>query len=95
MALVGRLFDFQLPRNARNCKISQNILQSKKEHAIFLSKERGGMTGSASIQAAVMALLADGTSHTVQEIKHHLRQVGISEYSKGQFSGSINTLLRN
>lgn len=53
------------------------------------------MTGSARIQAAIIALLTDGTSHTVQEIKSYLKQVGISEYSEGQFSGSINTLLRN
>ncbi len=53
------------------------------------------MTTSARIQEKIADLLADGCSHTVQEIKSFLEQVGISDYSEGQFSGSINTLLRN
>lgn len=39
--------------------------------------------------------MADGNYHTVQEIKSFLRKAGISDYSEGQFSGSLNTLLRN
>ena len=53
------------------------------------------MTKSARIQEGVVEFLADGCPHTVQEIKSFLQQVGISDYSEGQFSGSINTLLRN
>ena len=53
------------------------------------------MTKSARIQENVMEFLADGYPHTVQEIKSFLDQTGISDYSEGQFSGSINTLLRN
>lgn len=53
------------------------------------------MTKSAIIQEFVMKILADGCPHTVQEIKAFLQQNRISDYSEGQFSGSINTLLRN
>lgn len=53
------------------------------------------MTTSARIQERIMDLLGDNSSHTVQEIKNFLEQSGISDYSEGQFSGSINTLLRN
>ena len=53
------------------------------------------MTKSARIQEKIIEFLADGCPHTVQEIKSFLEQVGISDYSEGQFSGSINTLLRN
>lgn len=34
-------------------------------------------------------------SHSVQEMKNYLEQSGATEYSEGQFAGSINTLLRN
>ena len=53
------------------------------------------MTKSARIQEKIIEILADGNYHTVQEIKSFLRKAGISDYSEGQFSGSINTLLRN
>ena len=53
------------------------------------------MTKSARIQEKIVDFLADSCPHTVQEIKSFLEQVGISDYSEGQFSGSINTLLRN
>ena len=53
------------------------------------------MTKSARIQEKIMEILADGNYHTVQEIKSFLRKAGISDYSEGQFSGSLNTLLRN
>lgn len=53
------------------------------------------MTKSARIQESVIEFLSDGYSHTVQEIKSFLKHAGISDYSEGQFSGSINTLLRN
>ena len=46
------------------------------------------MTKSARIQEGVVEFLADGCPHTVQEIKSFLQQVGISDYSEGQFSGS-------
>lgn len=53
------------------------------------------MTKSARIQEKIIEILADGNYHTVQEIKGFLRKAGISDYSEGQFSGSLNTLLRN
>lgn len=53
------------------------------------------MTKSARIQEEIMRFLADDRPHTVQEIKCFLKQAGVSGYSEGQFSGSINTLLRN
>lgn len=53
------------------------------------------MTKSARIQEKIIEILADGNYHTVQEIKSFLRKEGISDYSEGQFSGSLNTLLRN
>ena len=58
-------------------------------------KKRVTMTKSARIQEKIVDFLADSCPHTVQEIKSFLEQVGISDYSEGQFSGSINTLLRN
>lgn len=58
-------------------------------------KGRGIMTKSARIQENITRFLADGYPHTVQEIKAFLQQVGVSDYSEGQFSGSINTMLRN
>ncbi len=53
------------------------------------------MTKSARIQEKIIEILADGNYHTVQEIKSFLRKAGISDYSEGQFSGSLNTLLKN
>ena len=53
------------------------------------------MTKSARIQEKIIEILADGNYHTVQDIKSFLRKAGISDYSEGQFSGSLNTLLRN
>ena len=53
------------------------------------------MTKSARIQEKIIEILADGNYHTVQEIKSFVRKAGISDYSEGQFSGSLNTLLRN
>ena len=53
------------------------------------------MTKSARIQEKIIEILADGNYHTVQEIKSFLRKAGISDYSEGQFSGSLNALLRN
>lgn len=53
------------------------------------------MTKSAMIQESIMKFLADNHPHTVQEIKKFLDVNDISDYSEGQFSGSVNTLLRN
>ena len=52
------------------------------------------MTKSAIIQEVIARTLADGLPHTVQEIKSFLEQEGVFDYTEGQFSGSINTLLR-
>ena len=57
--------------------------------------ERDLMTKSARIQEVIARTLADGLPHTVQEIKSFLEQEGVFDYTEGQFSGSINTLLRN
>lgn len=53
------------------------------------------MATSAKIQESIVECLTDGLPHTVQEIKNYLDQVGINDYTEGQFAGSINTLLRN
>ena len=53
------------------------------------------MTKSAVMQEYILKFLSDGRPHTIQEIKDFLSQAGISDYSPGQFSGSLNTLLRN
>ena len=71
------------------------LLIFTRNAVIYSRKEREIMTKSARIQEGVVEFLADGCPHTVQEIKSFLQQVGISDYSEGQFSGSINTLLRN
>lgn len=53
------------------------------------------MASSARIQEYVLKFLADGHPRSVQEIKHYLSQIGITDYTEGQFAGSINTLQRN
>lgn len=53
------------------------------------------MITSARLQEIILELLADMKSHSVQEMKTYLEQCGATEYSEGQFAGSINTLLRN
>ena len=53
------------------------------------------MITSARLQEFILNFLADMKSHSVQEIKTYLEQSGVTEYSEGQFAGSINTLLRN
>ena len=85
--------------NTRNKNEMQDflviLLIFTRNVVIYSRKERENMTKSARIQEGVVEFLADGCPHTVQEIKSFLQQVGISDYSEGQFSGSINTLLRN
>ena len=39
--------------------------------------------------------MEDEGSHSIQDMRLYLQQVGITDYSEGQFAGSINTLLRN
>ena len=53
------------------------------------------MVTSATLQEKILELISDGEIYSVQKIKAYLSEVGISEYSEGQFSGSMNTLLRN
>lgn len=53
------------------------------------------MTKSAGIQSAMTSFLSDGLPHSIQEIKSYLKEVGLSDYTDGQFSGSVTTLLRN
>ena len=52
------------------------------------------MSTSAEIQGIIIELLQDGKSHSVQDMKKRLDAV-VDAYTEGQFSGSINTLLRN
>ena len=53
------------------------------------------MTSSARIQEFIIKCINDEQNHSVQEIKAYLAEVGVRDYTEGQFSGSINTLLRN
>ncbi|MCL2188481.1 MAG: nucleoside 2-deoxyribosyltransferase [Defluviitaleaceae bacterium] len=53
------------------------------------------MIKSADIQECVLELLSDGNPYSVQDIKTHLAEIGMDEYSEGQFAGSMNTLQRN
>lgn len=53
------------------------------------------MTTSARIQEALLDYLSDQQEHSVQGMKRHLSEVGLEDYTEGQFAGSINTMLRN
>ena len=53
------------------------------------------MTKSAIIKDAVINLLSDGLPRTVSDIKKKINEEGIINYSEGQFSGSIDNLLKN
>lgn len=53
------------------------------------------MISSANIQRKILDYLSDQAQHSVQEIKAFLQQNGITNYTEGQFAGSINTMLRN
>ena len=53
------------------------------------------MITSATLQDNILKLLSTGDTYSVQEIKSHLFEIGIEDYSEGQFSGSMNTLQRN
>jgi len=53
------------------------------------------MTSSSKLQEKMIELLSDEDKHSVQELKAYLSQNDITDYTEGQFAGSINTLLRN
>lgn len=53
------------------------------------------MVSSSRIQEVIIEILSDQQNHSVQEIKSYLLQQGVSDYTEGQFAGSINTLQRN
>lgn len=53
------------------------------------------MATSSKLQEKIVECLADQESHSVQEIKSYLTQIGLDDYTEGQFAGSINTLQRN
>jgi len=53
------------------------------------------MSLSAIIQKKILELLSDGRNHAVSELKQYLLDNEVLDYSEGQFSGSINTLVRN
>ncbi len=53
------------------------------------------MVTSSRIQEKILELLSDERKHSIQDIKKYLAKVNLRDYTEGQFSGSINTLLRN
>lgn len=53
------------------------------------------MTKSAKIKEMIMQLLSDGNFHTVSEMKEFLKEKKIEDYTEGQFSGSVDNLLKN
>lgn len=54
------------------------------------------MTKSAMIKEMIMRLLADGSPHSVSEMKDYLFEKEMEDYSEGQFAGSVNnTRLKN
>lgn len=53
------------------------------------------MASSSKLQEKMIELLSDEDKHSVQELKAYLSQNDITDYTEGQFAGSINTLLRN
>lgn len=79
----------------KSYNLAKKMLNYTRKVVECNKKGRGIMTKSARIQENITRFLADGYPHTVQEIKAFLQQVGVSGYSEGQFSGSINTMLRN
>jgi nucleoside 2-deoxyribosyltransferase len=53
------------------------------------------MVTSSRIQEKVLDFLSDEKTHSVQEIKSYLADINITNYTEGQFAGSLNTLVRN
>ena len=53
------------------------------------------MTKSAMIKELIMQLLSDESPHTFSQMKNYLIQKDFNDYSEGQFSGSIDNLLKN
>lgn len=53
------------------------------------------MATSSKLQEKIVEYLADQENHSVQEIKVYLSQIGLNDYTEGQFAGSMNTLQRN
>ena len=53
------------------------------------------MTTSSRIQESLLSFLSDQQEHSVQSMKSYLSEIGLQDYTEGQFAGSINTMLRN
>ncbi len=53
------------------------------------------MTKSAMIKELIMKLLSDGSPHSVSEMKDYLNKKEMKDYTEGQFSGSVDNLLKN
>ena len=53
------------------------------------------MTKSARVKELVMRFLEDKKSHTISEIKQYVRSNFSESFTEGQFSGSIDNLLKN
>lgn len=53
------------------------------------------MTKSAMIKELIMDLLADGSPYSVSQMKDYLNKKEMKDYTEGQFSGSVDNLLKN
>lgn len=53
------------------------------------------MTKSSKIQELMLKYLSDEQNHSIQEIKNYLNNMNLNDYTKGQFAGSIGTLIKN
>ncbi len=53
------------------------------------------MTKSAMIKELIMKLLSDGSPHSVSEMKDYLNKKEMKDYTEGQFSGSVDNLLKS
>lgn len=53
------------------------------------------MATSSRIQEKILELLSDEQQHSVQDMKKYLSDVGLDDYTEGQFAGSVNTMVKN
>ena len=53
------------------------------------------MVTSSRIQEKILELLSDEQQHSVQDMKKYLSDVGLDDYTEGQFAGSVNTMVKN
>ena len=53
------------------------------------------MSKSSIIRENILKFLDDEQNHSVSEIKKYIQEMGVSDYTEGQFAGVLNTLVRN